>query len=87
MGKKSFRHGAEPPPFRESDFAGRPPQEQAKLSGSLNQLSDQLVATRKLLQEIEHRPAQVDRDSTPPSASGRNDHPAMPGGKGAAGSS
>lgn len=41
------------PAFRESDFAGRPPQEQAELSGSLNQLSQQLAATRQLLQDIE----------------------------------
>lgn len=57
MGKKSIaRHGAKPP-FRESDFAGRPVHEQVDLSGSLNHLSQQLDATRRLLQEIEgHTP-------------------------------
>lgn len=55
MGKKLVgRHGAKLE-FRESDFAGRPPQEQAKLSGSLNQLSLQLAATRQLLRDIEDR--------------------------------
>lgn len=58
MGKKTFgRYGPKPPQFRESDFAGRPPPEQAKLSGSLNYLSEQLAASRKLLQEMEARPA------------------------------
>jgi hypothetical protein len=82
MGKKSAgRHGAHPPPFRESDFAGRPPQEQARLSGSLNQLSDQLAATRKLLQEIETPAARPEGESTPPTAAGSNDHPSTPADK------
>ncbi|MBX3622756.1 MAG: hypothetical protein KF891_22545 [Rhizobacter sp.] len=38
--------------FRESDFAGMAPQTQAELSGSLNQLSEQIAATRKLLKDI-----------------------------------
>jgi hypothetical protein len=76
MGKISVgRFGAKPPPFRESDFAGRPPQEQAKLSGSLNQLSEQLAATRKLLQEIEDRPKRTKRDSAPPSDTGPDGQP------------
>lgn len=55
MGKKSIgRHGAKPV-FRESDFAGRPPQEQAELSGALNHLSQQFAATLELLQAIEDR--------------------------------
>jgi hypothetical protein len=57
MGKKTFgRHDAKPA-FRESDFAGKPAREQAELSGSLNQLSQQIVSTRQLLQEIEARTA------------------------------
>lgn len=53
MGKKTAgRHPAKPA-FRESDFAGLAPQDQANLSGSLNQLSQQLAATRQLLQDIE----------------------------------
>jgi hypothetical protein len=39
--------------FRESDFAGMQPEEQAQLSGSLNQLSEQLASTRKALRDIE----------------------------------
>lgn len=54
MGKKSIgRHGGAKPAFRESDFAGRPAQEQAELSGSLNNLSQQIAATRQLLQDIQ----------------------------------
>lgn len=53
MRKKSMGRPTAGPAFRESDFAGRPPQEQAELSGSLNQLSQQLAATRQLLQDIE----------------------------------
>lgn len=53
MGKKTVgRHPAKPA-FRESDFAGMAPRDQAELSGSLNQLSQQLAVTRKLLQDIE----------------------------------
>lgn len=42
--------------FRESDFAGMPADDQAQLSGSLNHLSEQLAATRQLLQQIERDP-------------------------------
>jgi hypothetical protein len=42
--------------FRESDFAGMAPNDQAQLSGSLNHLSEQLAATRLLLQQIEREP-------------------------------
>jgi hypothetical protein len=42
--------------FRESDFAGMPPVDQAQLSGSLNHLSEQLAASRKMLLQIEAAP-------------------------------
>lgn len=42
--------------FRESDFAGLTPNDQAQLSGSLNQLSEQLAASRQMLQKIEQDP-------------------------------
>lgn len=68
MGKKSNdRHHAKHP-FRESDFAGRPAQEQADLSGSLNQLSQQLAATRQLLREIEDRTALYEGEASLPPA-------------------
>jgi hypothetical protein len=52
MGKKTVLRAISKPAFRESDFAGRPPEEQAILSGSLNQLSQQIAASRQLLQEM-----------------------------------
>ncbi len=63
MGKKSIGRQGSNPAFRESDFAGRPPQEQADLSGSLNQLSQQIAASRKLLQDVQSN--QVDERLTP----------------------
>lgn len=76
MGKKSVgRHGAKPA-FRESDFAGRPPQEQADLSGSLNQLSQQLAATRRVLQAlaVPEPPSQAAECPRPPDGAARQGH-------------
>jgi hypothetical protein len=56
MGKKSFGRHGDKPAFRESDFAGRPPQEQAELSGSLNNLSQQIAASQELLQTMDVTP-------------------------------
>jgi hypothetical protein len=56
MGKKSFGRHGDKPAFRESDFAGRPPQEQAELSGSLNNLSQQMAASQELLQTMDVTP-------------------------------
>ncbi len=53
MKKKSPGRPPAKPLFRESDFAGHSRQEQADLSGSLNQLSRQLAESRKLLQEMQ----------------------------------
>jgi hypothetical protein len=50
--------------FRESDFAGIKPEEQAQLSGSLNHLSAQLAFTRKVLQDIEQARVPKDADET-----------------------
>lgn len=50
--KKSTSRDDAQPRFRESDFAGMAPQTQAELSGSLNQLSEQMAASRKLLQDM-----------------------------------
>lgn len=73
MGKKtSGRHGGKPA-FRESDFAGRPPQEQAELSGSLNHLSQQLAATRELLQAIENRSVPSALGQVVPASSNKGD--------------
>jgi hypothetical protein len=53
MGKKSPpRHHAKSE-FRESDFAGMQPKDQAQLSGSLNRLSQELESTRQLLNSFE----------------------------------
>jgi hypothetical protein len=68
MGKKTAgRHPAKPA-FRESDFAGMTAQDQANLSGSLNQLSLQLAATRKLLQDIEGAVPHIDTPENEPQA-------------------
>jgi hypothetical protein len=53
MRKTSVGRQSAKPAFRESDFAGMRPQEQAELIGSLNQLSQQLAATRQLLRDLE----------------------------------
>lgn len=59
--KKPFTRPPGRPEFRESDFAGLTPNDQAQLSGSLNQLSEQLAATRQMLQQIEREgPPEVD---------------------------
>jgi hypothetical protein len=50
--------------FRESDFAGMPPVDQAQLSGSLNHLSEQLATTRKMLLQIEAVPVLEAGDGT-----------------------
>lgn len=73
MGKKTVGRHVTKPVFRESDFAGRPAEEQAQLSGSLNQLSDQMLSTRQALESIENSGTPLPdvaqpsaTDSTPP---------------------
>ena len=80
MGKKTIGRHVAKPAFRESDFAGHTAREQADLSGSLNQLNQQLVATRKLLQDIEaSSPTIAPLAETPPQTPASDDDPPAPG--------
>ena len=80
MGKKTTVRHAAKPAFRESDFAGHTAREQADLSGSLNQLDQQLAATRKLLRDIEASvPAIVPLAVKPTQAPSTDDDPTTPG--------